>query len=52
MAKKLPSQKGKQSNRFLEAARELECDNDKAHFEMRLGKIAKAKPASVPKQKA
>ena len=33
-----------QSDRFIEAARRLECDDDKARFEKRLGKIAKAKP--------
>jgi hypothetical protein len=30
--------------RFVEAARELECDDDNERFEKRLGKIAKAKP--------
>jgi hypothetical protein len=34
------------SKRFIEAARELECDDNKARFEKRLGKIAKAKPTS------
>jgi len=33
-----------QNERFIEAARELECDDDKDRFEKRLGKIAKAKP--------
>ncbi len=35
----------KQSKRFIEAARALDCDDDKARFEEKLGKIAKAKPA-------
>ena len=33
-----------QSNRFKEAAREAECDEDKAHWEAKLRKIAKQKP--------
>jgi hypothetical protein len=33
-----------QRNRFIEAAQEIECDDDKERFEKRLGKIAKAKP--------
>jgi hypothetical protein len=33
-----------QHQRFTEAARELECDDDKERFEGRLKKIAKAKP--------
>jgi len=32
-----------QSKRFIEAAKALECDDDKGRFEKRLGKIAKAK---------
>jgi hypothetical protein len=32
-----------QSKRFIEAARELECDDDKARFEKRLGKDREAK---------
>jgi hypothetical protein len=35
-----------QRDRFIEAARELECDDDKERFEQRLKKIAKAKPKS------
>ena len=34
-----------QRQRFEEAARELECDDDKDRFEKRLGKIAKVRPA-------
>lgn len=44
MTKPKKSQMAKsQSSRFIEAARELECDDDKRRFEKRLGKIAKAK---------
>jgi hypothetical protein len=37
-----------QGDRFKEAARELECDDDKERFERRLKKIAKAK--DMPKR--
>jgi hypothetical protein len=30
---------------FEAVAKRLECDNDKARFEVKLGKIAKAKPS-------
>lgn len=33
-----------QSDRFKEAARALECDDDEARFDAKLKKIAKAKP--------
>jgi hypothetical protein len=33
-----------QSDKFKEAARELEADEDEKHWEERLKKIAKAKP--------
>lgn len=33
-----------QSDKFKEAARELECDEDEAHWDERLKKVAKAKP--------
>lgn len=33
-----------QSDRFREAARALECDDDEARFDARLKKVAKAKP--------
>jgi hypothetical protein len=39
-----------QQQRFIDAARELECDDDKDRFERRLGKIAKAKPKGEPKK--
>jgi hypothetical protein len=35
-------------NHFIEAARELECDDDKERFEERLKKVAKAKPEATP----
>lgn len=34
-----------QLDKFKEAARELECDDDAKRFKERLGKLAKAKPA-------
>lgn len=37
-----------QSRRFIETARELECDEDEATFEEKLRRIAKAKPAARP----
>ena len=33
-----------QQNKFVKAARELECDEDEKRFNKKLGKIAKAKP--------
>ncbi len=33
-----------QSERFIETARQLGCDEDEAAFREKLGKIAKAKP--------
>lgn len=35
-----------QLDKFKQAARELECDDDERRFKDRLKKIAKAKPAS------
>ena len=34
-----------QLDKFKDAARELECDDDEQHFKERLGKLVKAKPA-------
>lgn len=34
-----------QSDKFKEAARELECDEDEKHWDERLKKVAKPKPA-------
>lgn len=33
-----------QSDKFKEAARELECDEDEARWDERLKKVAKARP--------
>ena len=38
------TQKKDQINRFKEAARQLECDDDEAAFDAKLKKVAKAKP--------
>jgi hypothetical protein len=46
MARSSPSSKDKsQRERFIEAARELGCDEDEAAFEEKLKKIAGHKPA-------
>lgn len=34
-----------QIDKFKQAARDLECDDDDQRFKERLGKLAKAKPA-------
>jgi hypothetical protein len=40
-----PSDQGKsQLDRFIETARQLECDEDKERFEEKLGKIASVRP--------
>jgi len=40
-----PQQTSKsQAERFIETARQLECDEDKERFEEKLKRIAKAKP--------
>lgn len=39
----MPKSSSNQRERFAEAARELECDDDKERFERRLKKIAKPK---------
>ena len=41
--KKKPAQKRKQSDDFISVARRLGADEDKATFEAKLAKIAKAK---------
>jgi hypothetical protein len=41
-----------QFNRFVETARNLECDEDKNRFEKSLGKIAAYKPPKYPIKKA
>lgn len=37
-----------QSDKFKEAARELECDDDEAHFDEHLKKLIKHKPVEKP----
>jgi hypothetical protein len=45
----MPIPKGSsQSQRFVDKARELECDEDEAAFEAKLKKIAKAQPPKHP----
>lgn len=39
-----PTQPKSQSDKFKEAARALECDDDSARFKERLGKLVKHKP--------
>lgn len=38
-----------QLDKFKEAARKLECDDDEKRFKERLGKLAKAKPEKPTK---
>ena len=40
-----------QLDRFREAARQLECDDDEAKFAAALKKVAKAKPPAEPEKK-
>ncbi|WP_185969868.1 hypothetical protein [Rhizobium straminoryzae] len=42
----------RQIDKFREAARELETDDDEARFDQRLGKIAKAPPQKDSKNEA
>jgi hypothetical protein len=37
-----------QIERFIEAARQLGCDEDKERFEEKLGKIARHRPSAEP----
>lgn len=37
-----------QSDKFKEAARELECDDDPQHFDEQLKKLVKHKPVGKP----
>jgi hypothetical protein len=43
----MPDQKS-QTDKFREAARELECDDDDARFKERVGKLVKHKPVEKP----
>lgn len=40
----MPEKKQSQIDKFKELARELEADEDEAHWDERLKKVAKAKP--------
>lgn len=40
----MTDQKDSQIDKFKQAARDLECDDDDQRFKERLGKLAKAKP--------
>jgi hypothetical protein len=40
-----------QKNRFIETARQLECDEDKERFEEKFGKIARRRPLGEPRPK-
>jgi hypothetical protein len=46
------SQKKTQLDKFKEAARQLETDDDEARFNERLGKVAKAPPPKEEKKPA
>jgi hypothetical protein len=37
-----------QLDKFKEAARDLECDDDEQHFKDRLGKLVKQEPRAKP----
>ena len=51
MSERKSSGKGDtQLDRFKEAARALECDDDPKAFEKRVGKIARAKPKAEEKK--
>lgn len=44
MAKETTGTDKPQLNKFKEAARDLECDDDEKRFEKRVGKLVKHKP--------
>jgi len=46
----MPDEPKPQLDKFKEAARELECDDDDEHFKERLGKLAKQKPKENEKK--
>ena len=43
----MPDEKS-HTDKFREAARELECDDDDTRFKERVGKLVKHKPADKP----
>jgi hypothetical protein len=46
----LPNNQHSQLDKFKEAARDLECDEDPARFRERVGKLVKHKPVEKPEQ--
>jgi len=48
----MPDARKSQLEKFKDAARELETDDDEKRFDERLGKIARQKPSDPPKPKA
>lgn len=42
--KSAPTELGSQSKKFIDAARDLEADDDPKRFDERLGKLVKHKP--------
>ncbi|WP_447750460.1 hypothetical protein [Sphingopyxis fribergensis] len=47
--KTAPTELGSQSKKFMDAARELETDDDPKRFDERLGKLVKHKPVEKRK---
>jgi len=47
MSAKEPKTLSEQSQRFIETARALSCDDDEAAFKEKLGRIARQKPKAV-----
>jgi len=45
-----PEHEKRQSNRFLETARALGCDEDEAAFKKKLVRIARQKPKDEPRK--
>jgi len=43
----MPKDEKPQLDKFKEAARELECDDDEQRFKERVGKLVKAKPTGA-----
>lgn len=50
VAKKRTSEDGEQHDRFAQAARELECDDDPERFKETVRKLASAPPAPAAKR--
>jgi hypothetical protein len=46
-----PTEAKSQPGRFIETARQLECDEDKEQFEEELKRVAKVKPETADKRK-